>query len=49
MPAKGKSVRSVKAKKAEAVQEAAAAAQDENLQAENAQEAGGDENSASAE
>lgn len=33
----------------EAVQEAAAAAQDENLQAENAQEAGGDENSASAE
>lgn len=33
----------------EAVQAAAAAAQDENLQAENAQEAGGDENSASAE
>lgn len=33
----------------EAAQEAAAAAQDENLQAENAQEAGGDENSASAE
>lgn len=33
----------------EAVQEAAAAAQDEYLQAENAQEAGGDENSASAE
>ena len=33
----------------EAVQEAAVAAQDENLQAENAQEAGGDENSASAE
>ena len=33
----------------EAVQEAAAAAQDENVQAENAQEAGGDENSASAE
>ena len=33
----------------EAVQEAAAAARDENLQAENAQEAGGDENSASAE
>lgn len=33
----------------EAVQAATAAAQDENLQAENAQEAGGDENSASAE
>lgn len=33
----------------EAVQEAAAAAQEENMQAENAQEAGGDENSASAE
>ena len=33
----------------EAAQAAAAAAQDENLQAENAQEAGGDENSASAE
>lgn len=33
----------------EAVQEAAAAAQDENVQVENAQEAGGDENSASAE
>lgn len=33
----------------EAVQAAAAAAQDENVQAENAQEAGGDENSASAE
>lgn len=33
----------------EAAQEAAAAAQDENVQAENAQEAGGDEHSASAE
>lgn len=33
----------------EAVQQAVAAAQDENVQAENAQEAGGDENSASAE
>lgn len=33
----------------EAAQQAAAAAQDENLQAENAREAGGDENSASAE